>query len=101
MILTTNTVKPAARDDSPRKKSVLLAESLKPFAFGTFGTKPDAPKSGPARRMFSSQLRDIEGAKKQAAIMAEKKAMGAKAAPAPVKKGPGRPPKTLAGAKRG
>ena len=96
MILTTNTVKPAARDDSPRKKSVLLAESLKPFAFGTFGTKPDAPKSGPARRMFSSQLRDIEGAKKQAAIMAERKV-----APTPVKKGPGRPPKTLAGAKRG
>ena len=96
MILTTNTVKPAARDDSPRKKSVLLAESLKPFAFGTFGTKPDAPKSGPARRMFSSQLRDIEAAKKQAAVAAERKA-----APAPVKKGPGRPPKTLAGAKRG
>jgi len=96
MILATNTVKPAARDDSPRKKSVLLAESLKPFAFSTFGVRPDAPKPGPARRMFSSQLRDIEGAKKQAAIMAERKA-----APAPVKKGPGRPPKTLAGAKRG
>ena len=98
MILTTNTVKPAARDDAPRKKSVLLAGSVKPRVFAT---RPDAPKPGPARRMFSSQLRDIAEAKKQAAIIAEKKAMGAKAAPAPVKKGPGRPPKTLAGAKRG
>jgi len=101
MILTTNTVKPAARDDSPRKRSVLLADSLKPFAFGTFGTKPDAPKSGPARRMFSSQLRDIEGAKKHAAVLAERKAAGAKAAPAPVKKSPGRKPRTPVGVKRG
>jgi hypothetical protein len=96
MILTTNTVKPAARDDSPRKKSVLLADSLKPFAFGTFPTRTDAPKPGPARRMFSSQLRDIEGAKKHAAVVAERKA-----APVPVKKSPGRKPKTPVGVKRG
>jgi hypothetical protein len=93
----SNTVKPRLHDDTPRKKSGLLATGVTPRVFAT---RPDAPKPGPVRRMFSTQLRDLEDNKRRMAIAAEKKANPVQTspkAPPPVKRGPGRP----AGVKKG